>query len=95
MQSSETTLNQNCVLYDLYFKSDCDCVLAYCLDPVRNVEFGRRLFLGMHDVFKDYVSAFYAVVMEDDTFDKTELVLILSNVLRSMKYLKDSSQALR
>ena len=32
--------------------------------------------------------------MSDKEFDRTELVLILSNVLRSMKYLKDSSGAL-
>ena len=32
--------------------------------------------------------------MSDKEFDRTELVLILSNVLRSMKYLKDSSNAL-
>ena len=32
--------------------------------------------------------------MSDDEFDRTELVLILSNVVRSMKYLKDSSTAL-
>ena len=32
--------------------------------------------------------------MHDDKFDRTELVLILSNVLRSMKYLKDSKDAL-
>ena len=28
-------------------------------DPVRNVEFGRRLFLGMHEVFIEYVGEFY------------------------------------
>ena len=28
-------------------------------DPVRNVEFGRRLFLGLHDVFIGYVGEFY------------------------------------
>ena len=28
-------------------------------DPARNVELGRRLFLGMHEVFIQYVNEFY------------------------------------
>ena len=62
-------------------------------DPVRNVEFGRRLFLGMHEVFIEYVGEFYRVVMSDDEFDRTELVLILSNVLReSIQCCREISQ---
>ena len=33
-------------------------------DPVRNVEFGRRLFLGMHEVFIEYVAEFYRDVLK-------------------------------
>jgi hypothetical protein len=40
------------------------------------------------------VSNFYEVVMADDEFDKRELVIILLNVLRAMKYLKDALLAL-
>ena len=51
-------------------------------DRMLNVQFGCRLFVGIHQTFKSFVADFFAVVNADDEFDRRELVIILLNVLR-------------
>ena len=46
----------------------------------------------MHRVFKSYVEDFLVIILQDEIFNKYEFVIIMQNVLQSMRYLKDSSR---
>ena len=61
-------------------------------DSVESMQYGLRLFKGMHKLFIKYVDDFLHIIMLDDVFNQYEFVIIMLNVLGGMTYLKKTQE---
>ncbi len=55
----------------------------------KNLEFGVNLLGQLEALFKFFVKSFHDIVMEDEDFDRVELVIILNSISHSSRYMKD------
>ena len=52
-----------------------------------NLKFGLTLANNLNEVFDSYVHALYEVIMNDDDFDKHELIIVLNSISEVTNYL--------
>ena len=56
-------------------------------DYDKNLEFGLKLTEKINVLFYRYINAFYDIIMEDDDFDRRELIIVLNSLAQSSGYL--------